>query len=68
MLLVEYAPRCAADGEDVVTIFVERGRDLGFIRPSTRLRPQAPVIPPELITLCPPDLVLVRQPRYAQRE
>jgi hypothetical protein len=67
-LLVEYAPRCAADGEDVVTIFVERGRDLGFIRPSTRLRPQAPVIAPELIKPCPPDLVLRRQPRYAQRE
>lgn len=67
-LLAEYAPRCAADGEDVVTIFVERGRALGFIRPSTRLRPRAPVIAPELITPCPPDLILVRQPRYAQRE
>jgi len=67
-LLVEYAPRCAADGDDVVTIFVERGRALGFIRPSTRLRPRAPVIASELITPCPPDLILVRQPRYAQRE
>jgi len=67
-LLVEWAPQCAADGEDVVTIFVERGRALGFIRPSTRLRPQATAIPPEMIIPCPPDLVLVRQPRYAHRE
>ena len=67
-LLVEYAPRYAADGLDVVRIFVERGRDLGFIRPSTRLRPQAPIIPSELIIPCPPGVVLARQPRYAQRE
>ena len=67
-LLVEYAPRYAYDGEDVVTLFVERGRELGFIRPSTRTRVQAPVIPPELIIPRPPDLVLVREPRYAQRK
>jgi hypothetical protein len=67
-LLVEYAPRYAADGLDVLSIFVERGRALGFIRPSTRLRPQAPVIASERIIPCPPGLVLTRQPRYAQRE
>ena len=35
-LLVEYAPRYAQEGRDSVQVFVERGRDLGFIRPSRR--------------------------------
>ena len=35
-LLVEYAPQYAYEGRDPVKIFVERGRELGFIRPSRR--------------------------------
>ena len=41
-LLVEYAPRYAYRGRDPIAIFVERGRDLGFIRPSRRTRIRAP--------------------------
>jgi hypothetical protein len=66
-LLVEYAPRYAQEGRDPVKVFVERGRDLGFIRPSRRVRVQAPYIPPGAILPTPAGLVLVRTPRYAQR-
>src|SRR5512143_256654 len=62
-LLVEYAPQYAYEGKNVVTIFVEQGRELGFIRPSTRTKVRAPTIPLDEITPCPPDLVLVRSAR-----
>lgn len=67
-LLVEYAPRYAAEGRDPITVFVERGRDLRFIRPSRRTIIRAPDIPVEAIIPIPPDLVLVRKERYAQRK
>ena len=48
-LLVQYAPQYAYEGRDPVKIFVERGRKLGFIRPSRRTRIRAPGIPVEAI-------------------
>ena len=66
-LLVEYAPRYAYDGIDPVAAFVERGRALGFIRPSRRTVIHAPTIPRHHLTLPPPDLVLIRTPRSADR-
>ena len=67
-LLVEYAPRYAYEGRDPVKVFVERGRELGFIRPSRRTRIHAPSIPVESILPAPPGLVLTRTPRYANRK
>jgi hypothetical protein len=67
-LLVEYAPRLAAQGQDPVTAFIERGREARFLRPSTRIQVYTPTIPPEQIRPLPPDLILQRQPRYAQRK
>ena len=67
-LLVEYLPRFARVGPDPLAVFVERGRALGFIRPSTRTVIAAPVIPVEALARLPPDLVLVRPPRYARRK
>ena len=67
-LLVQYLPHFAATGQDPVACFVERGRAAGFIRPSTRTRVQAPTIPEDRLIWPPPDLVLVRTPRYAQRK
>ena len=67
-LLVEYAPQYAYEGRDPVKVFVERGRELGFIRPSRRTRIQAPRIPVESILPAPPGLVLTRTPRYANRK
>jgi hypothetical protein len=67
-LLVEYAPRYAYEGRDPVQVFVERGRDLGFIRPARRTRIHAPPIPGASIRPAPPNLGLIRTPRYAQRQ
>ena len=39
-LLVEYAPQYAYEGRDPVKVFVERGRELGFIRPSRSANPR----------------------------
>ena len=67
-LLVQYAPRYAAEGRDPVAVFVERGRELRFIRPSRRILIHGPEIPPEALTPAPADLVVVRTPRYAERK
>jgi hypothetical protein len=64
-LLVEYLPLLLAQQQDPVAVFVEQGRQLLFIRPSTRTRMAAPTLPPAAIQPRPPDLVLVREPRYA---
>ena len=66
-LLVEYAPQYAYEGRDPVKVFVESGRRLGFIRPSRRIRIQAPRIPAKDITPAPPGLALTRTPRHAGR-
>ena len=66
-LLVEYAPRYASEGRDPITIFVDRGRTLGFIRPARRVCIDAPALPVESSAPVPP-LELVRTPRYAQRK
>jgi hypothetical protein len=67
-LLVEYFPQLARDGQDPVQVFVERGRQAGFIRPSTRTRIQAPRIPPEALAPLPPGTALTRAPRRARRK
>jgi Transposase DDE domain len=67
-LLVEYAPRFAYEGRDPLAVFVEHGRELGFIRPSRRTVIRAPTIDPGYLLPCPPDLVLTRSPRYANKD
>jgi hypothetical protein len=66
-LLVEYAPRLAAQGQDPVAVFVVQGRALGFLRPATRTANRAPHVPRDQITRAPPALVTTRVPRYAGR-
>ena len=67
-LLIKYAPQYGYEGRDPVKIFVERGRDLGFIRPSRRKTLHAPKIPTEAVLPAPPGLALTRPPRYAERK
>lgn len=67
-LLVEWLPRYAAAGRDPLAAFVEHGRDLRSIRPSARTRVEAPDVPDDHLAPLPPDLVLARTPRYAQRK
>jgi len=66
-LLVRWMPRFAAQGEDPVAIFVERGRAAGFIRPSRRVSHEAPTIPERRILPPHAGATLERVPRYAQR-
>src|SRR5438094_1375793 len=44
-LVVQALRPMLARGEDVVTLCVQRGRQLGFIRPSSRTRRSAPQVP-----------------------
>ena len=67
-LLVRYAPDFARDGQDPVRVFVERGRQARFIRPSTRTTIKTPLIADDAIEPMPANLVLTRKPRYAQRK
>jgi hypothetical protein len=67
-LLVRWMPRFIAQGEDPVALFVARGRAAGFIRPSRRVRHEAPTLPGEAITPLPRGTIIERTPRYAQRK
>jgi hypothetical protein len=67
-LLVQYLPYFAQQGQDPIAFFVEHGRAAHFIRPSRRIQYQAPYVPPDQIRPLPPDLLLLRTPRYAQRK
>jgi hypothetical protein len=64
-LLVEYLP--GWNDVDFIKLVVEDGRDAGFIRPSRRIRIKTPPIELSAYSPPPPDLVVVRPPRYAHR-
>lgn len=66
-LLVRCLPDLARSGQDPVQAFIEHGRRVYLIRPSTRTVIRAPDIPVELIRPQPPDLPLWREPHYAHR-
>lgn len=66
-LLVQYAPIFAGQGEDPVTVFVTRGREAGFIRPSRRIQPHAPD-PPLAHAWSIGPFELWRTPRYAGKQ
>ena len=56
-VVVRAMPTLLVSGQDPIAACVQRGRQLGFIRPSSRLQPQVPVI-------ATADLVLERTPCY----
>jgi hypothetical protein len=64
-LLVEYLP--SWNDVDFIALAVERGRDVGFIRPSRRIRIQSPPLDLKDYQPIPYDLCLVRDSRYAHR-
>jgi hypothetical protein len=66
-LLIRSLPRSAQAGIDPIAGFLAHGRALGFSRPSSRTVIRAPRIPPAKLVPRPPDLVLTRLPRYAER-
>lgn len=66
-LLVEQLPQYAARGLDPVATFIERGRRMGYIRPSRRIRIVVPGFDLDAYAPRPPDLRIERPPRYAHR-
>lgn len=66
-LLTRYVPRLAREGKNPLQMIVEDGRRMGFIRPSRRIRLQTPAIDKQKFRPLPPDTVLKRKPRYAER-
>jgi hypothetical protein len=66
-LMIQYLPLFAAQGLDPIAAFLENAREVRFIRPSSRTIIRAPTVPLHRITPLPPDVVLLREPRYANR-
>lgn len=67
-LLVAYVPQYLAESTDPVAAFVQDGRRLGFLRPSSRTQNRAPYIPATALAPPPPNLPRSRPPRYAHRK
>ncbi len=63
-LLVRPLPQQLAVGQDPIACCVQRGRQLGLIRPSSRTRVQGPLVEADQIQPLPSDLVLSRTPKY----
>jgi hypothetical protein len=66
-LVTQYVPRLTRQGKDPVDLIVAKGKQFGFIRPSRRIRPETPAVDSLPLAPLPPDTVLLRKPRYAQR-
>ena len=65
VLVLKELPRFAERGEDPVAAIAALGTAGGFLRPSRRVRYTLP--DPADVALPPPDLVRLREPRYAGR-
>jgi hypothetical protein len=68
-LLVQLVPRLLQRGIAPLPFLGRVGRDVGLIRPSTRLRMEVPLVDPRWITPAPPEALQPRESgRYAQRK
>lgn len=67
-LLTRYVPRLLSQGEDPMAFLLTHGRAMGVIRPATRRRIQAPVVPLQEVSYPPPELIQPRQAHYAHRK
>ena len=68
-LLVQVVPRLLERGIAPLPLLGRMGRELGLIRPSTRLRVQVPFVDAAWITPAPPEALQPRATvRYAQRK
>lgn len=66
-LMIQHLPRYAAASTDPIAAFIADGRLLGYIRPSRRIVPTAPLIPPRALNLPPPTLIRTQHPRYGEQ-
>lgn len=67
-LLLRYLPQFARAGHDPIAVIVASGGAAGLFRPARRVRIHAPHLAPDHLAPAPPDLVLVRTPRYAHKD
>jgi hypothetical protein len=68
-LLVQLVPPLLVRGLAPLAVLGRRGREVGLIRPSTRLKVQVPVVDVTWITPAPPQALRPRDSaRYAQRK
>lgn len=67
LLVHEWAQIVRASDGDILGFLGEHGQRAGFIRPSRRLRIEAPIVPVAEVVPRPVALVLTRTPRYASR-
>jgi hypothetical protein len=67
-LMIEWLPRAGERGEDPIEVMVRYGRKGKMIRPSRRLKREAPLIPESEILAPPDDLILERGARHARRK
>jgi hypothetical protein len=63
-LVVSSLPQWLSRGEDPISFCVQRGRQLGFIRPSSRLKVQVPPVLMEALVPLSPTVELQREPHY----
>lgn len=67
-LLTRYVPRLLEQAQDPMAFLLTHGRAMGVIRPSTRRRIQAPVVPLQEVSYPPPEVIQPRQAHYAHRK
>lgn len=65
-LVTRYVPELAYEGKNPIAMIIEDGERVGIIRPSRRIRIKTPDIPAKFDPI-PPDVSLIRTPRYAQK-
>lgn len=67
-LLIRYLPQFARDGRDPIAVIAATGGGAGLFRPARRVRIHAPRLTPDQLSPPPPNLVLARSPRYANKD
>lgn len=67
-LLIRYLPELASQGDDPLAFIVATGWQAGLFRPARRVQIQAPDLTKAQLAPAPRDLVLVRTPRYANKD
>jgi Transposase DDE domain len=65
-LLIKHLPQWHGQGVDPLAWVQTHGKQLGFIRPSTRLQVQVPIIDPAQLHPVPPALPTSRKARYIE--
>lgn len=66
-LMVKYFSFSTEKGRDPIAEWAESGHKWGYIRPSRRVKIEAPEIPPDRLSPLPESIELTRKPRYTSK-